>query len=205
VINLFRVRGLSDQLVAEQMDSSAVSASADAFFEELVDACYRRTYHLIYRMVRNEGDAADLTQEVFVRVYRALPRLRSQGAAVSWVRKIAVNLSLDHIRRRRNAPPITSINAPFGADEDQGAHLDLADPSGEPERILDEAESSRLIYAAIEALPADYRAVVVLHHVEEMRVEEIAELFGVPVGTIKSRLSRARKALKRRLSPYFAP
>lgn len=203
VINLFRMRGLSDQLVAEGTDVSA--ASADAFFAELVDATYRRTYRLIYRMVRNEGDAADLTQEVFVRVYRALPRLRAHGAAASWVRKIAINLCLDHIRRQRSAPVVTSIDAPCGADGDQHAHLELADPSGEPDRILDASETSRLINAAIDALPPDYRAVIVLHHVEEMRVEEIAQLFGVPVGTVKSRLSRARKALQRRLAPYFSP
>ncbi|MGC8666926.1 MAG: RNA polymerase sigma factor [Chthonomonadales bacterium] len=203
MINLFRVRGLSDQLVAEATDASA--ASADAFFAELVDACYRRTYRLIYRMVRNEGDAADLTQETFVRVYRALPRLRAQGAAASWVRKIAINLCLDHIRRRRAAPVVASIDAPYGPEGDPCGHLELADPAAEPDRILDASESSRLIHAAIDALPPDYRAVIVLHHVEEMRVEEIADLFGVPVGTIKSRLSRARKALQRRLAPYFSP
>src|SRR5512145_2752992 len=82
--------------------------SADAAFAELVDLHYRRTYALIYRMVRSEQDAADLTQEAFVRVYKALGRLREEGAAGAWIRRIATNLCLDFLRKRNSLPAFSS-------------------------------------------------------------------------------------------------
>ena len=177
--------------------------SEDSAFTALVDAHYRRTYGLIYRMVRSEQDAADLTQEVFVRVYKALGRLRAEGAAGAWIRRIATNLCLDYLRKRNSLPSFSSIDANFQSESDSQASWDLADPSGEPDRLFDTAESSRVLHKAIDALSDDYRIVVILHHIEEMRVEEIAEVLKVPSGTIKSRLSRARKELKRKLIPYF--
>jgi RNA polymerase sigma-70 factor (ECF subfamily) len=174
-------------------------------FEALVESCYRRTYNLIYRMVRSESDAADLTQETFVRVYRALPRLRADGAKYAWVRRIATNLCLDFLRRRNHSPGLLSLDARMPDDSDTAAVWDIVDPSGEPERLLDSSESRRLLYRAIDSLPDDYRAVIWLHHLEEMRVDEIAKMMGVPTGTIKSRLSRARRELHRKLIPYFDP
>src|SRR5437879_3058653 len=106
--------------------------SLDSVFTELLDTHYRRIYSLIYRIVNSESDAADLTQETFVRVYRALPRLRAEGAAYSWVRRIATNLCLDFIRRRNASPNVSSIDA--GGSDDAPAAWDLADSSGDPER-----------------------------------------------------------------------
>ncbi len=177
--------------------------SADAAFTALVDGHYRRTYGLIYRMVRSEQDAADLTQEVFVRVYKALGRLRAEGAAGAWIRRIATNLCLDYLRKRNSLPAFSSIDANFHSDSESSASWDISDPSGQPERLFDSAESVRVLHRAIDTLPDDYRIVVILHHIEEMRVDEIADILTVPAGTIKSRLSRARKELKRKLIPYF--
>lgn len=181
------------------------SESRNQAFEALVDSTYKRTYNLIYRMVRSETDAADLTQETFVRVYKALPRLRAEAAVYAWVRRIATNLCLDFIRRRNAAPSTLSLDARQTEDSDTPAVWDILDPSGEPERLFNTAESVRLLNRAIDTLPVDYRAVILLHHLEEMRVEDIAEMMGVPAGTIKSRLSRARKELRRKLSPWFDP
>ncbi len=190
--------------IASTFAGAPASAHADhAAFEVLVSTHYRRTYSLIYRMVGTESDAADLTQETFVRIYRALPRLRAEGAAGAWVRRIATNLCLDFLRRRNSAPPLSSIDAPVSSEADSPASWDIADPTAEPERLFDSSESIRLLHRAIQSLPDDYRTVIVLHHMEDMRVEEIAELLEVPAGTIKSRLSRARRELKRKLSPFF--
>ncbi len=181
---------------AEERNSGA------AAFEVLVDTHYRRTYHFIYRMVGSETDAADLTQETFVRVYRALPRLREDAAAGAWIRRIATNLCLDFLRRRSQGPTVSSIDATTG-DPETAAHRQIEDPSARPERLFDSAESLRILHRAVQSLPDDYRTVIVLHHMEDTRVEEIADLLGVPVGTIKSRLSRARRELKRKLLPFF--
>jgi RNA polymerase sigma-70 factor (ECF subfamily) len=173
----------------------------DAIFEELVDLHYRRIYNLVFRMVRSEPDAADITQDTFVRAYRALPRLRAEAAVNTWIRRIAVNLCLDFIRKRNSIPPPASLDHHFGADGESG--WDVIDPSGEPERLLSSKESVRLLNRAIETLPDDYRLVILLHHIDDMRVDEIAAAMRVPPGTIKSRLSRARRELRRKLFPFF--
>lgn len=170
-------------------------------FRALVDAHYRRVYVLAYRILRSEADAADVTQEVFCRVYRSLPRLRADGAQASWIRRIATNLCLDHLRRRKTTPQTVSLDASLACS----AAWEAGHASEEPERVLAASERREVLYKAIAALPEDYRLVLVMHHLEEMGVEEIAEALGVPAGTIKSRLSRARKILRRRLAPYFDP
>jgi RNA polymerase sigma-70 factor (ECF subfamily) len=174
-------------------------------FETLVETHYRRVYNLVYRMINHEADAADLTQEVFLRIYRALPRLRAEGAQNAWIRRIATNVCLDYLRRRRSTPPTTSLDVSHAPEFDGPQVWDVPDPSGEPDRLLASQERMQLLHSAIQSLPDDYRTVVVLHHIEQMRVEEIAETLQVPPGTVKSRLSRARSALKRKLSPYFTP
>lgn len=201
MINLLRLRlnGL------RTIDLPVARAHDDELFQSLVDDHYRRIYTLIYRIVHNEADAADLTQETFVRVYRALPRLRAEGASATWIRRIATNLSLDFLRRRKAAPATTSLDVPNTEDAEQSQVRDIADSSADPEKIVAAEERTRVLRRAVESLPADYRSVIVLHHMEEMRVEEIAAVLGVPEGTVKSRLSRARKALYRKLAPYFDP
>jgi RNA polymerase sigma-70 factor, ECF subfamily len=177
----------------------------DAVFESLVEAHYRRIYSLVYRMVRNEQDAADLTQETFVRVYKALPRLRAEGAQAAWIRRIATNLCLDFLRRRNATPASASLDARPSEDSDLLQSWDIADPTSEPDRLYSNKERLSVLHKAVNSLPEDYRQVILLHHIEEMRVEEIADALGVPAGTIKSRLSRARRELQRKLSPYFDP
>jgi len=204
VINLLRLR--RPWLNTSVIDDSETGTRDDAaVFEALVESHYRRIYSLVYRMVRSEPDAADLTQEVFVRAYRALPRLRIDGAQVAWLRRIATNLSLDFLRRRSAAPTLSSLDARPSEESDVLLSWDIADPRGEPERLFASKERLSVLHRAIDTLPDDYRSVIVLHHIEEMRVEEIADALGVPPGTIKSRLSRARRALRRKLSPYFDP
>jgi RNA polymerase sigma-70 factor (ECF subfamily) len=181
------------------------SRALASFFESLVETHYRRTYSLIYRMVRSESDAADLTQETFVRVYKALPRLRAEGAQSAWIRRIATNLCLDHIRRRNSAPATSSLDARLSDDSDTRLSWDIPDPSGEPDGLFASKERASVLRKAVESLPEEYRTVILLHHIEDMRVEEISAAMGVPAGTIKSRLSRARKELRRKLGPYFDP
>ncbi|NUQ70743.1 MAG: sigma-70 family RNA polymerase sigma factor [Chthonomonadales bacterium] len=171
-------------------------------FEAIFDLHYRRIYRLIYRILGNEGDAADLTQETFVRIYRALPRLRAEGASAAWVRRIAVNLCVDALRRKGKAPFYYGI-ADLSARSDDDA-IQLVDSSGDPFDIVVRTLAHDEVHNAIGALPSDYRTVIVLHHLQGMRVEDVANLLDVPAGTIKSRLSRARHALRKLLAPAHA-
>ncbi|MCC6729903.1 MAG: sigma-70 family RNA polymerase sigma factor [Chthonomonadales bacterium] len=202
MINLLRLRAWLP--LPDEPRVGALARDPDALFESLVDSHYRRIYSLAYRMVGSEADAADITQETFVRAYRALPRLRAEGAHSAWLRRIATNLCLDALRRRRTALPTTSLDAPL-AGTDAGSGWDLPDDGADPFRACAAGERASVLRRAIDCLPQDYRTVIVLHHLEDVPVEEIAAALGEPTGTVKSRLSRARKALRRRLSPYFDP
>lgn len=204
MINLLRLRRPWPNPSSDDAQETETPVD-DVLFEALVETHYRRIYSLVYRMVRSEQDAADLTQEVFVRAYRALHRLRVDGAQGAWLRRIATNLCLDFLRRRNAAPTFSSLDARPSEDTDVRLSWEVADPRGEPDRLFASNERLRVLHRAIDTLPDDYRAVIVLHHIEELRVEEIADALGLPPGTIKSRLSRARRALRRKLSPYFDP
>jgi RNA polymerase sigma-70 factor (ECF subfamily) len=205
VINLIRLGSQPFSAKTATEPPQADTRILDAVFESLVETHYRRTYSLIYRMIRSEADAADLTQETFVRVYKALPRLRAEGAQSAWIRRIATNLCLDYIRRRNATPSTSSIDARVSEESDVLLSWDIADPSSEPDLLFASKERTNILHRAIETLQEEYRTVILLHHIEEMRVEEIADALNVPAGTIKSRLSRARKELRRKLSPYFDP
>lgn len=168
-------------------------------FRALYEQHERAIFNLVYRLLRDREEAADLTQEVFVRAYRSLRHLRAPEAFSSWLRRIAVNLCQDHIKARR--VPTVSLHLPATVDGDS-AERDLPDESADvPTHVL-EQELQQVVHRAVAALSVDHRTVVTLHHLQGMGVTEIADILGISVGTVKSRLSRARDELKRRLRPY---
>jgi RNA polymerase sigma-70 factor, ECF subfamily len=169
-------------------------------FEQLFQQYHRGIYNTIYQVTRNEADAADLTQEVFVRAYRALPRLQTPEAFTSWLYRIAVNLSRNWLRDRGRVR-IESLELP-GDDGEEGSTREIADPSGDPAALTQAQDLRERVQKAVEGLSPDHRTVVTLHHLEGMPVEEIARVMDCSIGTVKSRLSRARDHLKRKLAGY---
>jgi RNA polymerase sigma-70 factor, ECF subfamily len=169
-------------------------------FEQLFQQYHRGIYNTIYQVTRNEADAADLTQEVFVRAYRALPRLQTPEAFTSWLYRIAVNLSRNWLRDRGRVR-IESLELP-GDDGEGGSTREIADPSGDPAALTQAQDLRERVQKAVEGLSPDHRTVVTLHHLEGMPVEEIARVMDCSIGTVKSRLSRARDHLKRKLAGY---
>jgi RNA polymerase sigma-70 factor (ECF subfamily) len=169
-------------------------------FEQLFQQYHRGIFNAIYQMTHNDADAADLTQEVFVRAYRALPRLQTPEAFTSWLYRIAVNLSRNWLRDRGRVR-IESLELPSD-DGDEGSTREIADPSGDPAGLIQTRAMQERVQEAIAGLSPDHRTVVTLHHLEGMSVEEIARVMDCSVGTVKSRLSRARDHLKRKLAGY---
>lgn len=168
-------------------------------FEELFNRYHKRIYNYIYQMARNETDAADLTQETFVRVYNSLPHLRAPEAFVSWLHRVALNLCRDHAKRPR--PQSLSLDRPL--DEDGGEMaLEIPDTGDTPEQALEAKELEKRVREAVGGLSPEHRAVVMMHHLEGMELTDIAESMGCSVGTVKSRLARARDALRRKLGGY---
>jgi RNA polymerase sigma-70 factor (ECF subfamily) len=155
-------------------------------FDALVRVHQDRVYHLAYRVTGNHEDAADAAQDAFVRAYQALPRFRGDAAFSTWLHRIATNAALDLIRRRPAHAPVD---------------LSLADRGpGGPEHEADRRETGRRVHAALAQIPAEFRVAVVLRDLQGFDYEEIARILAVPVGTVRSRISRGREALRTRLS-----
>ncbi len=157
-------------------------------------------YRVIFRMVGNAEDAADLTQDIFVRAFERLHTLRDGQAFQAWVTRMAVNLAHDRTRRTRIIP--LSLDAPLPGSEEGMGWLLSDGAAGHDARLLADELSVQLQQALL-ALSREHRAVVILHHLEDMEVEEIGRTLGIPTGTVKSRLARARAELRRRLEGYF--
>ena len=171
--------------------------------EEAFGALYRQHQAGIYTFIRGQVRevelAADLTQDTFVRAWESLPRLRQDGAFRGWLYRIAANLVRDEVKSGRARLEVTESRL---AGEDGSR---LPDPVGKddvPEEMLASGEIKEKVRRALDTLPAEQRAAVVMHHMEGMGMSEIAEAMGVRPGTVMSRLARAREALRKQLSSY---
>ncbi len=157
----------------------------------------KATYNFAFRLTRNEADAADLTQDAFLRVYRAWRSFTPGTSFLSWVYRIVTNLYRDELRKRkgRYQEEIPEDNAP----QDFGGELPLA---VEPIEEYVEQQMSEPVAKALDALAPDQRAVLVLADIEEYSYQEIAEIVGCSIGTVRSRLHRARNQLRKLVTAY---
>ncbi len=169
-------------------------------FEQLFEQHQRGIYNVVYQMVRSDADAADLTQDVFVRAWRALPRLEAPEAFTSWLYRIAQNLGRNWIRDNTRVRQ-ESLDQPIG-DEDEGTSREIPDFSTDPAAASQTRAVRETVQRAIAGLSPDHQMVVTLHHLEGMAVEDIANIMKCSVGTVKSRLSRAREHLRRKLAGF---
>jgi RNA polymerase sigma-70 factor (ECF subfamily) len=179
-------KGLAGGTVGEPSDHELVRrflSGREEAFVELMSRHERRVYNLAYRMLGRTEDARDATQEAFLSCFRHLADFRGDSAFSTWLHRIAVNACYDILRRR---PPITA------SLEDQP---EAAQSPDHAERAAQAADVQR----ALLAVPVEFRAALVMHEVQDLPVEEIAAVLGVPVGTVKSRLHRGRVALARAL------
>jgi RNA polymerase sigma-70 factor (ECF subfamily) len=162
-------------------------------FEEIVGRYQRRVYGVAYRIVRRHDVADDVAQETFIRAHRALDTFDVARPFGPWICRIAANLAINHVR----SPQSREEELPEG-------HAETPAPAaGNPlARVLD-GEARAVLDSAMERLPAEQRAVFVLRVVEELSYREIAESLGISIGTVMSRLSRAREKLREALLPYL--
>ncbi len=172
----------------------------DAAFSEVVARYKAKIYNYIYRMTGSSEDAEDLTQEVFVRMYTSIDSFRGQSSLNTWLFRIAGNLCIDRFRRTKNHISAYSLDEPVG-DADQ-TH-EVADSTYEPHRLLENVEMAEQIQSALAKLPEKLRATLLLHDIEGMPYEEIAQVAGCPLGTVKSRLFNARMQLRQHLAGYL--
>jgi RNA polymerase sigma-70 factor (ECF subfamily) len=174
---------------------AARAGQAEAF-GELVKRHQGRLYPTLLRLTGSAEDAQDLLQESFLRAYQKLGRFQGESSFYTWLYRLSVNLALSHRRRRRGPARLSELGTEGGAGVDPPDNPERSDPT----LPADRAERDEAIQAALDALAPDHRAVVVLKEFDGLRYEEIAATLGVPIGTVRSRLHRARRELRERLS-----
>lgn len=171
-------------------------------FEVLVARYEKPIFNYVYGMVRHRQDAEDLTQEAFVKAFFALRTYKESFEFSTWMYRIARNVCLDYFRRQK-IRSFFSLNTPVGEEEED----EMGDflPSGEdPEEGILEGELLERVSEAVGKLPWKFREVIVLRYVEELPYEDIAQILGVPVGTVKTYLHRAKLKLKEMLGGEFS-
>jgi len=163
----------------------------DGSFEELVRRYQRPISAYVYRMVGNYESALDLTQEIFIKVYNSLQRYRAEFKFSTWIYKIAHNAAVDHLRRSATREQSLTV----GSD---GDNFELPLESGRlsPEQESERKERRIEIESVVGALPANYRELIILRHSQDLSYEEIVEVTGLPLGTVKNRLFRAREMMR---------
>ncbi|MDO7788509.1 sigma-70 family RNA polymerase sigma factor [Desulforamulus aquiferis] len=167
-----------------------------AAFEHLVQLYENKVYTIAYRLMGNHADAADLAQDSFIKIYQALPNFRGDASFSTWIYHITVNVCRDELRKRQRRPTV-SLDEPAN---DNGSTYEVRSTAPGPEEELDRNETQAMVQRCLNSLSDDYRTVLVMREIKEMSYEEIAEALGCSLGTVKSRLSRARQALKEKIS-----
>jgi len=178
--------------------SSGAARESEAF-EALLERYGRRIYQLAYRMAGNEADASDLTQEAFIRVWRAFHRIDPDAHLESWLYRIVTNLYIDLLRRRPRAR-LESLDVPVRTAKGNEVRREVPDEGADPADMVLSRHLDADIQRALVALSPDLRMVVVLSDIEGQSYEEISTVLRIPIGTVKSRLHRARRTLQARLA-----
>jgi RNA polymerase sigma-70 factor (ECF subfamily) len=200
---LVEARVEETQLVAGLV-RRCVSGDAAAW-EEIVQRFHRRIFNLCYRFAGSTEDAQELTQEVFIKVYRTVGSFDGEKAAFStWLTTVTRNLLVDHFRRTRNDRLTDSLDAPQGGDEDSLPVSDrLASPAPSPHAEVERRERREMVHRALQQISPDLREAVILRDLQELDYREIANVLRVPEGTVKSRINRGRAELARQLQRMY--
>ena len=172
-------------------------------FDALVDKYSGKAFQIAYGVLGSRQDAEEVAQDAFIRIHRALPSFRGDAEFTTWMYRITVNLARNKYRwnKSRGTQKNISINAPMetGNGDSEGMTLDVADPEMPPDERVAMDEMEKNLSAELERLPALYRETLVMRNLENMNYEQIADLLGCKLGTIKSRIARAREELRKRL------
>jgi RNA polymerase sigma-70 factor (ECF subfamily) len=173
-------------------------------FEMLVVKYQRRIERLIARMVRDVDLVPDIAQETFIRAYRALPQFRGESAFYTWLYRIAVNTAKKALMELKRDPLISESAFASREDDDETSRVENELSDGEtPDAVLASKEIAATVNAAIEALSEDLRQAITLREIEGLSYEEIAAVMNCPIGTVRSRIFRAREAIALRLRPLL--
>lgn len=161
-------------------------------FEKLVLAYEKNVYNIALRMTGNSEDASDMTQEAFIKAYNSLQSFRGDSKFSVWLYRIATNVCLDFLRSRSRKP---TVSLSVEDNEGEDVQLDVADESQSPELLLDRQMTRESVRRGLETLLPEYRQILLLREIQGLSYDEISQALGLEVGTVKSRIFRARKKL----------
>lgn len=181
-----------EKLLVKKSQSGDIEA-----FEQLVSAYDKRAYNIAYRVMGNEEDAKDMAQEAMLRVYRSIKDFKGQSSFSTWLYRIVTNVCLDELRRRKNDKHV-SFDSTIQT-EDGELHMELSSDKETPETAYERVEQRELIKKAIRELNDEYRSVIVLRDIQGFSYEEISNMLECSLGTVKSRINRARAMLRDKL------
>lgn len=185
-----------DQLLVERVQRGDKQA-----FGLLVAKYQRKLARLLSRMIRDQAEVEDVTQEAFIKAYRALPAFRGESAFYTWLYRIGINTAKNYlVAQGRRAPTTTEIEAEDAETYDDAEQLRDNDT---PERLLQTRQIAETVHSAMEALPEELRTAIVLREIEGLSYDEIATVMNCPIGTVRSRIFRAREAIAERLRPLL--
>ena len=170
-------------------------------FDILVQRYQHKIIKLVSRYVHDSTEALDIAQEAFIKAYRALPGFRGDSAFYTWLYRIAINTAKNYLVAQGRRPPGSDIDAQEAEQYDGQSSLKEYET---PERLLLRDEIEATVYAAINELPEDLRTAITLREFEGMSYEEIAQTMGCPIGTVRSRIFRAREAIDKKLRPLLS-
>ena len=185
---------INDKLLIDRCKRGEIDA-----FDALFRTYEKRVYNLAYRLSGNYDEAQDITVDAFVRVFQALKLFRGDANFSTWLFRIVTNVYLDRRKRTRNKQHL-SLEEYIELDENSVARQ-VEDPGPTPDIVVEGIERTELLQKAIAALPDYQRTMVILYHTEGLAYDEIAEVLSLPIGTVKSRLNRARMTLREKLEP----
>lgn len=168
-------------------------------FDLLILKYQHRLIKLISRYIRDSAEVLDVAQDSFLKAYRALPSFRGDSAFYTWLYRIAINTAKNHLAAQGRRPSEGDIDP---EDAEQFGESELRE-AATPERLMLKEEIERTVVRAIEELPADLRTAITLRELEGLSYEEIAEVMECPIGTVRSRIFRAREAINKRLEPLL--
>ena len=174
-------------------------------FDALYAKYEKKIFNIIYRFIGDYEEATDLTQETFISAFRHYDKFRGESKVFTWLYQIARNLCINRIRQRerQRSLRIESLDQPRDANDEDSMTREIADLSQSPHQKLEEKELRQRVLAAIESLPPDYKEVILLREFQELSYNEIVEATGLTLENVKTRLSRARGMLRRKLEPYY--
>lgn len=191
---------MSDRDIDRQLVARAQRGDKQAF-ELLVEKYQRKLARLLSRFIRDPAEVEDVTQEAFVKAYRALPAFRGDSAFYTWLYRIGINTAKNYLMAMgRRAPTSTEVEAEAAEGLEEGEQLrDI----NTPESVLLSNEIARTVNATIEQLPEELRTAIQMREIEGMSYEDIAKAMDCPIGTVRSRIFRAREAIAQQLRPLL--